>query len=442
MPDRAQALSWNGFSTSAIAMQAKPPTRIARMVTLSICGMMLLTMLYAYFAHIDVVATMQGRIVPSGKTKVVQPLDAGVVRAIHVRDGQHVRAGEVLVELDPTTATADSARIQREMLEAEADVLRLAALLEGKSRFAPPDSLPPEIAMNQQAVLASRQAEIRSRLAGLDADIARRQADREAVASSLKQAEASLPLVRKKHAMREELARTGHIAETGLIETGLELLQLEKEVDVQRNRLAESAASLNAANQQKAQAVAEFRARVAAELADAARKRDMARQEWVKADKRRDQQLLRAPIDGVVQQLAVATVGGVVTPAQQLMIVAPDRHVLEVEAQAFNRDVGHLKAGQRAIVKVETYDFTRYGYLEGEVQWVGGDALNDQKLGLVYPLRIRLNADATPYAVNGRKGRIAPGMSVTADVRIAERRLIEYFLAPMLRYKEESLRER
>lgn len=442
MSDRAQALSWNGFSTSAIAMQAKPPARIARMVTLSICSMMLLAMLYAYFAHIDVVATMQGRIVPSGKTKVVQPLDAGIVRAIHVRDGQHVKAGEVLVELDPTTTNADSVRIQREMLEAEADVLRLTALLEGKDRFAPPDSLPSAIALNQQAVLASRQAEIRSRLAGLDADIARRQADREAVASSLKQAEASLPLVRKKYAMREELARAGHIAETGLIETRLELLQLEKEADVQRNRLAESAASLNAASQQKAQAVAEFRARVAAELADAARKRDVARQEWVKADKRRDQQLLRAPIDGVVQQLVVATVGGVVTPAQQLMIIAPDHHVLEVEAQAFNRDVGHLKAGQRAIVKVETYDFTRYGYLEGEVQWVGGDALNDQKLGLVYPLRIRLRDDATPYAVNGRKGRIAPGMSVTADVRIAERRLIEYFLAPMLRYKEESLRER
>lgn len=432
----------NEFSTAALAMQTRPPAYKARMVTLAICVMALLAVLYSVLASVDVVATTMGRIVPSGKTKVVQPLEAGIVRAIHVRDGQRVKAGEVLLELDPTATEADSARVLRESLEAEADVLRLTALLDGRTHFAPPAGLSAEMAVNQQAVLSSRQAEQRSRLAGLDADIARRQADRDAVAGSLKQAEASLPLVQKKLAMREELARTGHIAETGLIEAKLELLNLEKDVEVSRNRLAESAASLNAVVQQKAQAVAEFRARAAAELSEAARKRDGAQQEGIKADKRRDQQILRAPIDGVVQQLAVTTVGGVVTPAQQLLVVAPEHHVLEVEAQAFNKDVGHLRAGQRAIVKIETYDFTRYGYIEGEVQWVGGDAVNDPKLGPVYPLRIRLNGDTTPYMVNGRKGQAAPGMSVTADVRVAERRLIEYFLAPMLRYKEESLRER
>lgn len=437
MPDRL-----NEFSTAALALQSRPPAYKARMATLAICIMLLLAVLYSVLASVDVVATTMGRIVPSGKTKVVQPLEAGIVRAIHVRDGQRVKAGEVLLELDPTSTEADSARVQRESFEAEADVLRLTALLDGKAQFAPPAGLSAEMAVNQQAVLSSRQAEQRSRLAGLDADIARRQADRDAVASSLKQAEASLPLVQKKLAMREDLARTGHIAETGLIEAKLELLNLEKEVEVSRNRLAESGASLNAVIQQKAQAVAEFRARAAAELSDAARKRDMARQEGIKADKRRDQQILRAPIDGVVQQLAVTTVGGVVTPAQQLLVVAPEHHVLEVEAQAFNKDAGHIKSGQRAIVKIETYDFTRYGYIEGEVQWVGGDAVNDPKLGSVYPLRIRLKEDTTPYAVNGRKGQAAPGMSVTADVRVAERRLIEYFLAPMLRYKEESLRER
>lgn len=437
MPDRL-----NEFSTAALALQLRPPAYRARMVTLTICGMALLVVMYSVFTSIDVVATTMGKIVPSGKTKVVQPLEAGIVRAIHVRDGQRVKADEVLLELDPTSTGADSARLLREEMEAEADVLRLTALLAGKPIFNPPAGLSAEMAANQNAMMSSRQAEQRSRLAALDADVARRKADWDAMVSSLKQGETSLPLVRKKLAMREELARTGHIAETGLIEAKLELLALEKEVDVSRNRLAESLASLNAATQQKAQAVAEFRTRVASELADAARKRDAALQERIKADRRREQQILRAPIDGVVQQLAVSTVGGVVTPAQQLLVVAPEHHVLEVEAQALNKDVGHIKIGQRSIVKIETYDFTRYGYLEGEVQWVGGDAFNDPKLGMVYPLRIRLKEDTTPYAVNGRKGQAAPGMNVTADVRVAERRLIEYFLAPMLRYKEESLRER
>ncbi|MBZ0104459.1 MAG: HlyD family type I secretion periplasmic adaptor subunit [Sulfuricella denitrificans] len=437
-----EALTMNQFSTSVIALQARAPARMARMVTLAICCMAFLVMLYVYFARIDIVASAQGHIVPSGKTKVVQPLEAGVVRAIQVRDGQRVRAGDILVELDPTATTAERDRLQREAFEAEADASRLAALLQGNGRFDSPRDLPPEIAVNQQAMFVNRLAEQRSHLAAMDADIARRQADRDGVAGSLTQIRASLPLVRRKHEMREELAKTGHIAETGLIETKLELLNLEKELSVQQNRLAEASAGLNAALRQKEQAVAEYRARISSELADAARKRDMAHQDLIKATQRREQQTLRAPIDGVVQQLAVTTVGGVVTPAQQLMMVAPENSTLEVEAQVLNKDIGHIKAGQRAIVKIETYDFTRYGYIEGGVQWVGSDAMADPKLGLVYPVRIRLNAAETPNIVNGRKGAAAPGMSVTADVRVADRRMIEYFLAPLLRYKEESLRER
>ncbi|TDF56790.1 HlyD family efflux transporter periplasmic adaptor subunit, partial [Cupriavidus sp. L7L] len=153
-------------------------------------------------------------------------------------------------------------------------------------------------------------------------------------------------------------------------------------------------------------------------------------------------QILRAPIDGVVQQLAVTTVGGVVTQAQPVAIVVPENTALEVDAQVQNKDIGYVKPGQRVITKVETFDFTRFGYIEGQVQWVGTDAVNDQKLGPIYPVRIRLAEQATPNSVNGRKGALTPGMSVTADIRVDERRMISYFLSPLLRYKDEALRER
>jgi hemolysin D len=153
-------------------------------------------------------------------------------------------------------------------------------------------------------------------------------------------------------------------------------------------------------------------------------------------------QTLRAPIDGVVQQLAVTTVGGVVTAAQPILTVVPENTPLEVEAQVLNRDIGHLRVGQRVINKVETYDFTRYGYIEGEVQWVGTDAVQDQKLGLVYPVRIKLAHMQTPNEVNGNKGVVTAGMNITSDIRTDERRLIEYLIAPMLRYKQEAMRER
>jgi hemolysin D len=441
-PQRAQTPEHAAFSTAAIALRQQPPARIARMVTVAICVMAAATLAYASLASMDIVVSAQGRVSASGKSKVIQPLEAGVVKAIAVRDGQAVKAGDVLLELDATATLADRDRLQREAQETQADVLRLQSLLSGKEEWAQAPDLPAAMVTNQQAVLAGRRSEQDSRMASLAADIARRTADRDAIAANIAQLRTSLPLVRQKHTMREELAGTGHVSKTGVIETQLELLNMEKELSVQGNRLNESSASLNAAVQQRKQAQAEFRARASAELVDAMRKHDAARQELVKATQRRDLQTLHSPIDGVVQQLAVTTVGGVVTQAQPLMTIVPHNAVLEVEAQVMNRDIGHIKVGQRVINKVETFDFTRFGYIEGTVQWVGTDAVNDPKLGPVYPVRIQLSKAETPNVVNGQHGTVTAGMSVTSDIRTGERRMIEYFIAPMLRYKQEALRER
>ena len=431
----------NPFAMGAIALQAQPPWWLARGVSLAICSFAALALAYASFASIDIVVSTQGRVIPSGKSKVVQSLESGIVRRIAVRDGQSVKAGDVLIELDPTATAADQERLRRERWESAAEVARSDALLNGRP-FDSQAELPGDLRANALALLVSRQAEQQSRLAALDADIARRQADREAVDTNLGQLRGTLPLVRKKHDMRVELAQTGHIAETGLIETQLEMMTLEKEIAVQSKRLVESEAGLQAARQQRAQAQAEHRSRVASELAEATRKRDAAQQELIKAEARQRQQVLRAPIDGVVQQLAVSTVGGVVTSAQPLMTLVPERSPLEVEAQVANRDIGQLRVGQRVIAKIETFDFTRWGYIEGEVQWVGTDAVVDSKLGPVYPVRIQLKTIKTPNTVGGQHGVVTAGMSVTADIRTGERRLIDYFLAPMLRAKAESLRER
>lgn len=446
MPDRslptAISMSDNPFTSAAIALQQRPPLAVARMVSFALCVMALLVLLYAWLAPMDVVVPAQGRVIPSGRSKVVQPLEAGIVRRIHVQDGAVVKAGEVLLEMDTTTTGADRERLQRDVWETETEVARLSAMARGAGRFVPLAGVPAEILANQAAIMESRVSEHRFRSASLDADIARREADRDAIAANLVQLGASLPLVTRKYAMREELARKGHIAETGLIETRLELINMEKDVSIQQNRLKEAEAGLRMAVQQRAQGSAEFRVRVAAELSEASRKRDTARQELIKASQRQAFQVLRAPIDGVVQQLAVSTVGGVVTPAQALMIIVPGNTALEVEAQVMNRDIGHVRAGQPVVVKVETFDFTRYGPIEGAVQWVGTDAITDQKLGPVYPVRIQLKAGETPFPINGRAGLISPGMSVTADIRVDQRRLLDYFLSPLLRYKEESLRER
>ncbi|MCZ2497190.1 HlyD family type I secretion periplasmic adaptor subunit [Xylophilus sp. Kf1] len=451
-PGRGDANATNdGFSSESLHLQSGPPAMRARMVSIALCAMAMAVILFACLAPVDIVVSAQGRVISSGRSKVIQPLEAGVVKTIAVRDGQTVHAGDLLLELDSTLTHADLERLQREWWQAQADVSRAQALLAGTTQ--PPDippaarppgvgEMPAELKGTEQALLASRLAEQRSRLASLHADIARRAADREAIGASISEGEFSLPLVEKKNEMRESLARTGHIAEAGVIDSRLELITARKDLLVQRKRLEESHAGHDAAVQQRAQAQAEFHARVGAEMAEATRRREAARQDLAKATQRDRQQRLHSPIDGIVQQLAVTTVGGVVTPAQPLLTVVPANVPMEVEAQVLNRDIGHVHVGQRVVTKVETFDFTRYGTIEGTVAWVGADAVADQKLGPVYPVRVRLEQLQTSSMVDGTPGAISAGMSVTVDVRVGERRMIEYFLAPMLRYQREALRER
>lgn len=437
-----EAWANNPFSTEAMALQARPPRIMARMVSLSICAMALLAVAYASWAQMDVVVSAQGRVIPSGRSKVVQPIEAGVVRVIHVRDGHLVKAGDVLLELDPTQTDADRDRLQRDVWEADSDVSVATAMSGGRSQVQWEEGVPSDIRARQQVTLASRVREHQARVATLQAELLRRQAELDSVEGSLEPLRKSLALGRSKHALREELAKEGHIAPAGLIDTQMEVQSLEKDVASQMHRLKEAVAGLQTARAQVMQAQAEFQAQAHTMAMEATRRREASRQELVKAVQRKDYQVLRSPIDGVVQQLAVSTIGGVVTQAQPLLTVVPESDALEVEAQVLNRDIGHVRPGQRVITKVETFDFMRYGYIEGEVSWVGTDAVQNENLGPVYPVRIHLAAKQTPHQVNGRKGDVSAGMSVTADIRTGERRMISYFLAPLLRYKEEALRER
>ena len=439
---KVESLHFNPFSSHALALAAQPPLRVLRMASVSICAMAAIALVFSFVARMDVVVSAQGKVIPTGKSKVVQPLEAGVVRAIGVRDGQSVKSGDVLVELDITNSGADRDRVQRELWVAQAEVLRANALLSGQTRIDAPQDMPSEVLHNQAAALQSRLAEQGAKLAALDSEISKRRADADAITSGLTQSRNSLPLVRQKHRMREELAQTGHVAQTAVIETQMELINIQKDIAVQGNRLQESLAGLSATKEQRVQAIAEFRSRATADLLEAVKRRDVAEQDLIKTRLRLQQQTLRAPIDGVVQQLAVTTVGGVVTAAQPLMTIVPDNTPLELEAQVSNRDIGHVRVGQRVINKVETFDFTRFGYIEGQVLWVGTDAVQDPKLGPVFPVRIGLAQTQTPTAVNGRIGEVKAGMTVTADIRTDERRLLEYLVAPMLRYKQEALRER
>jgi hemolysin D len=249
-----------------------------------------------------------------------------------------------------------------------------------------------------------------------------------------------LPLARTRADARKELAEKGYGSRMAWLDAQQQLLDQEQQQTVLLGRRVEIDAGIAAAESQLRRVEAEVERALRDELAEAERKAAALTQEKAKAGQKLGLQTLRAPVDGVVQQLGVNTVGGVVTQAQTLAVVVPADAGIEVEAMVLNRDIGFLHPGQRAVVKVETFNFTRYGSLEGKLASVSRDAVEDKTLGLAYPIRIDL-ADTT-LMVDGRPVPVSPGMAVTVEVKTGERRIIDYIFAPMLKYRDESLRER
>jgi len=433
------------FLPAALALQDTPPSPAPRLAMGLLVAFLLIALAWATWGHIDVVAVGQGRVVPSGRSKVVQPLDAATVKAIHVREGQTVKAGELLIELDATAPAADAERVALEIEAARLQVARgqalLAALDTGRAPRLPPlAGLDAGRRQDAQRLLDGQWAEHQSRLARTQADVARREAELRSTQALVRKLEATLPIATQRAADYRSLVDQAFASQHGYLQHEQARLEMEADLQAQRARLQEIAAALQEALAQRAALSAELR-RTTLDSVDQARLRlDGLSQEHLKAEQRGRLTRLVAPVDGTVQQLAVHTEGGVVTAAQPLMVVVPADEPVEVEAVFDNRDVGFLRPGMPAEVKVETFLFTKYGTVPATLLSVSSDAVNDERRGLVYTARVQLQHHS--LVVDGREVKLTPGMAVSAEVKTGRRRVIEYFLSPLLQTTRESLRER
>ncbi|MCS6897563.1 MAG: HlyD family type I secretion periplasmic adaptor subunit, partial [Nitrospira sp.] len=396
--------------------------------------------LWATFGWIDIVATASGKIIPSGHSKVIQPYETGVIAAIHVQDGQVVRKGDVLIELDPTLNRADHDRALNEYRAAKVEAARLRALVAGRDFFeAPPDGNEPFVQL-QRRLLRDQLAEYRAKSEAARQLIQQRRAAVEQTREQIRRLEAVVPIEEERAETLKRLLDHEAATRMDYLQAEAQRIERTQELAVQRQKLQQDLAALEEAEKHSRATVAEFQQARQAELAALETKIVSLAQEVTKAGQKADLQRLTAPIDGVVQQLAVHTVGGVVTPAQQLLLIVPQDHALEVEAEVENKDVGFVKEGQPVEVKVATFPFTLYGTIPGQVLTVSDDAVAVEGVGLVYPARVSLARDA--IEVDGRPVRLLPGMAVTVEIKTGQRRVMEYLLSPLLKAVNESLRER
>jgi len=453
------------FLPAALEIAETPPSPVGRAIGATIILLFCVAVTWAWAGTTDIVAATTGKIVPSGRTKVIQPFETGVVRSIRVQDGQAVKAGDVLIELDPTVNAAERDHLHNDLLAEQLNIARLHAALAGAddptAAFHPPAGAGAALISAQRQLLLNQVTEHRARIASLARQQAQKEAEQGTIVATIHKLEATIPVIQQ----RVDIRKTLMDKELGSKLTYFEILQLlveqQEDLGVRKSHLREAEAAAAAIRETRGQAEAEYRRTLSDELAKAEQKASGLAQDLIKAEQKTKLQLLTSPVDGVVQQLAIHTVGGVVTPAQALLAVVPSDSRLEIEAMISNRDIGFVHAGQEAEIKIDTFSFTRYGLLRGTVLTVSQDAVirdrrqdraDDRALGtqndtsepkgqeLNYSARISL--DRTRMQIDDRVVDLSPGMAATVEIKTGSRTILSYLLSPLLRYRQEALHER
>ncbi|MDR7308814.1 HlyD family type I secretion periplasmic adaptor subunit [Rhodoferax saidenbachensis] len=434
------------FLPAALSLQETPVHPAPRRLAWGLMILFVLALVWATFGEVDIVAVAPGRIIVSDRTKVIQPLEASVVKAVLVKDGDKVQAGQVLVELDPTMASADQSSLQEQLKAAHSEEQRTQALLQLLSKEKLLAQVLPGLQADMgtksqiQAQLQAEWQDISAKLSKLDAESNRRQAEIATVKASIAKLEATLPMAQSREADFTKLVDQGFISSHATQDKTRERVELERDLATQKARLTEALATAAETEQAKSAYRAETQRQLADRYAQAATRRIQLSADNSKADQRQKQTQLRAPVSGVIQQLAVHSVGGVVTSAQALMVVVPDSNQVTAEVSIANQDIGFVNPTQGAEIKLETFSFTKYGTVKATVDNVSADAVTDEKKGSYYPATLTL--EKKDMLIDGKHIAISPGMNVTAEIKTGKRRIIEFLLSPVQRAGSESLRER
>lgn len=444
---KAYTASEAEFLPGALALQEKPLHPLPHVILWLIISFFLLALLWAFTGKVEIIATAGGKVIPGGKSKIIQPDETAIVSHIMVADGQFVHQGDALISLDDNIIQAEIKRIHSELISAITDKLRadilLAAIQAGKMPDIA-DYFPEELNSDQQEDARrwtdGQYQEFTSRIAQINAEIARTQAEETEAVSQMNKLITLMPITNQLTHDYQGLAQKHYLSRHDYLRQEQQRLDSQQQLVVQQAHVATLKAAQQQAQSQKQALIAQY-TKSMLDLQQQAQSRITTQtMEQQKAREQLRRMTLRTPVNGTVQQLAIHTVGGVVTAAQPLMVIVPENDPVVVEALVENQDIGFIQPGLPVAVKVETFNYTKYGLVQGVVRSISRDAIDDQKKGLVYSVIIELNEKTIQSG--DRVLELTPGMAVRAEIKTDQQRVIDYFLSPLKVYVSESLRER
>ena len=459
------------FLPAALEILETPPSPARVYLIWLICAFATASVVWSFFGTIDIIAIAQGKIQSSGRVKLVQPLETSKVRVVRAQNGQHVHEGDVLVELDDRDAKAEETALTTGVGALRGEMLRRSTALRlARARdfnvpeLAWPEGIPETVRVREANVLRGDIAQLSSGFQSLTAQRGQKDAENSRLRGTIASQEELLTIQQRRVDMRAALEATKVGSMLQLIEAQ-ESIQLQRvQLAQQKGQVEENIAARETIDRDIAKLFDAFIAENSQKLADAERQADEMSQRLVKAQLRVSGMSLRAPVSGTVQSSTITTVGQVLMAGEEVMRVVPDDAGFEIECYLPNKDIGFVSVGQDAIVKIESFPFTRYGSLTAKVARVGQEAIPEpdaQQLeasagktpnknsflggaqrvqNLVFPLTLK--PDQTSINVDGVAVPISNGMAVAVEIKTGNRRIIDYVFSPLVEVASRALKER
>lgn len=420
------------FLPAVIEIERTPPSPMGRIVLWAIMAFLTVMLVWSYFGKIDVVAVAPGKIVPSARVKTIQSLETAVIKEIRVREGDLVSAGEVVFVLDDGQTRPDVENLKEQADETRARLQAVELLL--KTVDADESNEIPTLTVTgveDKSVVMKHKALFNEQWLGFEAGklesirlIEKTEAEINAMRSEIKKLSETLPIAAKRADSLKNLWKLKAASEMDYLNLEQQRIEMKQNLERSRFELMSLESSMKHGRQGLARLVAENRTKLATEYNELSSQLASIESQSLKAVSRNQQTLLRAPVDGYIQGLAAFTEGGVVRAADVLANIVPQVGGLEIEAFVDNKDIGSVEVGQEVTIKLDAFDFTKYGVIKGKVELISKDSQLDEKKGLIYAVRISFNHNQK----ENQMIKASPGMSVVGEIVTRDQTIFEFFI--------------
>lgn len=434
------------FLPAVLSIQEAPPSPIGRMIIWVLAAFVSIMLLWAAWGEVDIVAIAQGKVIPDGNVKIVQPAQTGVVKDIFVSDGDYVKKDDVLIRLDKIIVSSKLNQVDARLSDSKARLAvykKIASdIVTGKTKSNPEYSngTPVDIIARSNLLLQKELDDFFSKTNSQNREIERLKSQKTEAQRMSSKLMATTPIVRKRHKAIDRLFNLKMVSEKDYLDSKQAILEAEFDLEYQQDMVRSLDIQISAGYSKLDEILNGKLLDLQNKISELSSNIDELEQEKVQYLESMSQHDIKAPIDGYVQDLVIHTIGGSLNATEPALKIVPNKDELVVEAMVLNRDIGFLKTGQETVIKIDTFDFIKHGALKGKIINISGDAIQDEKLGLVFKTKVKI--EKNEVEVDGLPVKINSGMSVVVEAKTGKRKIIDFFLNPVRKSVSESIKER